>query len=1040
MIKNISFNDIISLYSLDDTAISMASQFYNVLIDFYGGKSRYFFPCNAPYSDLNHVIFTALTAGRIIKGMESHNAQKGAVAQSTKLVIFLSSIFHDIGFLRRRPDEKDIKEGSFTFRHIERGIKFITAFLKGHKLKDELIKGVAFVISKTALYEPSVEIPPPSSDAVTAAGIVETADILAQVTCPDMLSSLNNLWKELNDAYNYEQPQYLKKISAVRYESYQDMLLNIIEFYDSVLVPRLERAGSFHLFLDRYFGNKTHFYREGIKKNYAMLTQNRGIILEVIRRLFASTSIHDMKNHILSHIRRLFGARAIIIITKKGVIHEGKAIDEFVREREGDLKGFLSMDAQDRAIFIESVTGLSSHNIGLPQGCLLFMYPLLSKFAFFIKKIFIGEKNGVILLVLPQKDKFLPKTHIESLIADIGTSIIEATLRHELRGERHTPAPERFTAYVSSKGIMHSNLAKRLIKQAVISGEPLQKVLSSQQDIDEEEATNIMAASLGMPYIDLNLIDPSLAMDKFFGLSLPFLRRHLITPYKIAREKGEKGDPNEKEIVYAAVADPITQDITSSIEALFGKGAVKISLASPASILAFIDKALAKTDSSDTGHKDLLSPDELKAISSTSQTEALDTIDKHSTIQTSQDDVSMAISHEDSMVVRLSKKIIIDAISQRASDIHIEYQPISSKAQIRFRVHGRMRHYMDAAKAYIIPLISRYKIMAHLDISEKRVPQDGRIRLRTKDGPIDIRIATLPRGDGLEDVVIRLLRQERFRTIDELMFAPEVFDSLRQCLKRPSGLFIVSGPTGSGKTTTIHAFLNFIKEDTSLKIWTAEDPIEIVQDGISQIQISRQRSFGFSDALKAFLRADPDVIFIGEMRDPETAKTAIRAALTGHLVLTTLHTGGSVEAILRLNHLGINGLDIAEALIGILTQRLLPRLCPECMEKVESKHLTDTEKNWIKAVTPPKMSFNRHIYRKGKRGCKSCTGTGITGRVPVHELLEVKTDIKGDISNLNMQGIKEAIFKRDTWISMAQDAIRKMEMGIIGIDDIMRIF
>ncbi len=287
------------------------------------------------------------------------------------------------------------------------------------------------------------------------------------------------------------------------------------------------------------------------------------------------------------------------------------------------------------------------------------------------------------------------------------------------------------------------------------------------------------------------------------------------------------------------------------------------------------------------------------------------------------------VSPDDNIIVRLAEKILLDAIREHGSDIHVEYHPRQGRGRVRFRVDGRMKRHLDLKRRYLRPLAARYKVLAGLDIAERRLPQDGRIRLQQQGGPVDVRIVTMPRSDGFEDVVLRILQQDSVTSVDDLSLTGRNLTTWKRVLVAPHGLIVVCGPTGSGKTTTIHASIDHIKHD-AVKIWTAEDPVEIVQDGISQVQVVPARSFGFAEALKAFLRADPDVIFVGEIRDGETAKTAVHAALTGHLVLSTLHSSTAIDALVRLSHTGITGLDLSESLRCTLAQRLVRRLCPHC--------------------------------------------------------------------------------------------------------------
>ena len=374
------------------------------------------------------------------------------------------------------------------------------------------------------------------------------------------------------------------------------------------------------------------------------------------------------------------------------------------------------------------------------------------------------------------------------------------------------------------------------------------------------------------------------------------------------------------------------------------------------------------------------------------------------------DEVSAAADNE---LVRLVNKIIVDAYQQGASDIHVEPRPGKDKTQIRFRKDGSLANYIEIPSSYRSALVTRLKIMCDLDISEKRKPQDGKIKFK-KYGPLDIelRVATIPTAGGVEDVVMRILAAGEPLPLDAMGFSPYNYENLIKCVSKPYGLFFVCGPTGSGKTTTLHSVLGYLNRPDT-KIWTAEDPVEITQKGLRQVQVNKKAGLDFATVMKAFLRADPDIIMVGEMRDAETTGIGIEASLTGHLVFATLHTNSAPESIIRLLDMGMDPFNFADALLGILAQRLAKRLCKECKvayqpSPEEMKHLlheyaeelTHTEK-WVK---DPKASmeaiyqdWTKRYAKDGKftlyktKGCPTCNDTGYKGRVGLHELL-VGTD------------------------------------------------
>jgi len=374
------------------------------------------------------------------------------------------------------------------------------------------------------------------------------------------------------------------------------------------------------------------------------------------------------------------------------------------------------------------------------------------------------------------------------------------------------------------------------------------------------------------------------------------------------------------------------------------------------------------------------------------------------------DEVSAAADNE---LVKLVNKIIVDAYNQGASDIHVEPLPGKGKTGVRFRKDGTLTNYIEVPASYRQPLVTRLKIMCDLDISEKRKPQDGKIKFK-KFGPLDIelRVATIPTAGGVEDVVMRILAAGEPIPLDKLGVLPANMERLKSCVSKPYGLFFVCGPTGSGKTTTLHSVLSSLNT-VGTKIWTAEDPVEITQKGLRQCQVNPKAGFTFATAMRAFLRADPDIIMVGEMRDKDTTSMGIEASLTGHLVFATLHTNSAPESIVRLLDMGLDPFNFADALLGVLAQRLAKRLC-KCKETYtpgqdDVKHFITEYCEELKNTPEFKADLNagykkvfdrfQKDYGFGKpghkmykaKGCDACGGTGYKGRVGLHELL-VGTD------------------------------------------------
>jgi type II secretory ATPase GspE/PulE/Tfp pilus assembly ATPase PilB-like protein len=355
----------------------------------------------------------------------------------------------------------------------------------------------------------------------------------------------------------------------------------------------------------------------------------------------------------------------------------------------------------------------------------------------------------------------------------------------------------------------------------------------------------------------------------------------------------------------------------------------------------------------------------------------------------------------DSTLVRLVNKMIVDAVEQKASDIHIEVNPAGKNVRVRFRKDGVLVNYLEIPARFRSAVISRLKIMSQLDIAERRKPQDGKINFK-RFGPLDVelRIATIPTANGLEDVVMRVLAAAVPKPIEELGFDAEALEAIKRMMSRPHGLFLVCGPTGSGKTTTLHSLLGFLNTPDT-KIWTAEDPIEISQAGLRQVQMNAKIGWTFAAAMRSFMRADPDIIMVGEMRDAETTKIGIEASLTGHLVLSTLHTNSAAESVVRLLDLGMDPFNFADALLGVLAQRLVRRLCTQCRVKYEPsvREMEAIAQEYCEGTALEADKLLRK-WRQDKitmfqaKGCKDCDRTGYKGRLAVYELMSADATVK----------------------------------------------
>ncbi|MFT3857641.1 MAG: ATPase, T2SS/T4P/T4SS family [Aquabacterium sp.] len=419
-----------------------------------------------------------------------------------------------------------------------------------------------------------------------------------------------------------------------------------------------------------------------------------------------------------------------------------------------------------------------------------------------------------------------------------------------------------------------------------------------------------------------------------------------------------------------------------------------------------------------------------------------------------QNDAGDVITESSNALVRLVNQMIEDALHQHVSDIHIEFSTQLDQVRIRFRLDGTMVPYLELPSRYHHPLVARLKIMSDLDISERRKPQDGKIDFsRFGSTAAELRVVTVPTSHGQEDVVLRLLAGAKPLPLNAIGLSHGNLNGLRRCFSKPYGMILICGPTGCGKTTTLHSVLRELN-DGERKIWTAEDPIEITQDGLCQVQINPRIGWTFASAMRTFLRADPDVIMIGEMRDEETARIAIEASLTGHLVFSTLHTNSAAESVARLLEMGMDPFNFSDSLLAVLAQRLVRRLCPECRraEIASDDEIESLMHEYIHSAKDLPGLIDKDALLAGwrsehgdeqgqlrlwrRQGCKSCNGRGYKGRLGLQELLQADDTIRHQIrhrasaADLLHSGLTAGMR------TLRQDGIEKVLRGLTDMSEV----
>ena len=571
-----------------------------------------------------------------------------------------------------------------------------------------------------------------------------------------------------------------------------------------------------------------------------------------------------------------------------------------------------------------------------------------------------------------------------------------------------------------------------LLKEDMVTTDQLQKafVLSKKMNksveyvlienfkIDKEAIGKSFSIFYGCPYraYDASLPVP---VELLSNLKKAFLINAIWVPLS--------WDKNGMEVL---VDDPRDLNKTDNIKTLMKTGKINFSVAIREDIQEFIRNFFNR----DGQTSDLQTADE-----------ELDDFDLIPDISFEEEEEDLYVEEADessSQVVKLVDQTIIAAYRKNASDIHIEPSSSNRATSIRFRLDGVCHEYIKIPNSIVRGVVSRIKIMSNLDIAERRMPQDGKIKFRRKGVPaFELRVATLPTAGGFEDVVLRILASAGAMTIDEMDLSERNLRVMKTIVTNPYGLILAVGPTGSGKTTSLHAILNHINTP-GIKIWTAEDPIEITQPGLRQTEVKPRIGLNFARMMRAFLRADPDVIMIGEMRDEETASIAIEASLTGHLVFSTLHTNSAPETIARLLDMGLNPLNFSDAFLGVMAQRLTRRLCTNCREEYP---VTEDDFEILTAEYNRKHFNNAGIeYAAGMTlyraaGCEKCSGTGYRARMGIHELMEGTPEIKLMIKK---QAGTEAIFEqaiKEGMSTLKQDGISKVIQGITDMAEVRRV-
>ncbi len=538
-------------------------------------------------------------------------------------------------------------------------------------------------------------------------------------------------------------------------------------------------------------------------------------------------------------------------------------------------------------------------------------------------------------------------------------------------------------------GLITEEELKASLAAQKISGLKLGEQLIEDNAITEEKILEVLEFQLGIPHINLNRFILDAKAPKLISESLA--SKHTVIPVAIKRGK-----------LMVAMADPLDMIAIDDLRITTGME-VEVAISAKGDIIRAINRYY---DASDAAEKAV---EDFKAQHQIFQDEE----------ELEDDDVTNA------PMVRLVNTVISQAVKVKASDIHIE--PFEKHVRIRYRVDGELREVMSPAKATHSALVTRIKIMGKMDISERRIPQDGRIETIIDNNFIDMRISVLPTVYG-EKVVIRLLDRSGI-VVDkrELGFTEYNLERFDKIIKSPEGLILVTGPTGSGKTTTLYAVLKELNQ-IEKNIITVEDPVEYRLDGVNQVQVNTKAGLTFASGLRSILRQDPDIVMVGEIRDTETAEIAIRAAITGHVVLSTVHTNDTASTVSRLVDMGIENYMVSSAVVGVVAQRLVKMVCPKCGEK----HATTEEEMKILKIDKPVT------VRRGK-GCNACNQTGYLGRTAIHEIMHIDREIRSLVNrNAGVDELQDHAIKRG--MKTLQESARDLVMkGVTTVEEMVKV-
>jgi type II secretory ATPase GspE/PulE/Tfp pilus assembly ATPase PilB-like protein len=611
------------------------------------------------------------------------------------------------------------------------------------------------------------------------------------------------------------------------------------------------------------------------------------------------------------------------------------------------------------------------------------------------------------------EQKKLKEQRVGEIVAEhhkVGQEAVEKAVKNARKKAEKLPkiAPRVGEILVEAGLVTVEQLKQALESQKKNKNKKIGTIFIEKGIINETQLLNALATKFQLRFVDLEELEPK--PRALAALSHDIVHQEKVFPI----------DENRNTLI-VATSDP-TDPTTADTLRFHANRRVELVIATAAQISDAIEKYYYKAEEQLSDIIDGMHEDDV-AVAEEEQT------------------VDTSLDESDSQIIKLVNKVLIDAYTKGASDIHLEPGPGKEPLKVRYRIDGICFPQHNIPSVFKRAFISRIKIISNLDIAERRKPQSGKILIRYRRKKLEFRVETTPTVGGQEDAVLRILAAAKPLPLEKMGFSNRNLKTFQEFIFKPYGIILCVGPTGSGKTTTLHSALSYINKPER-KIWTAEDPVEITQEGLRQVQVHAKIGLTFQEALRSFLRADPDVIMIGEMRDMETAQTAIEASLTGHLVFSTLHTNSAPETITRLIEMGMEPFNFAEAMLCVVAQRLTRRLCGNCRESYHPDRLEFEnfvqfyDAHWYKKHGMPE--YSEELTLQKAKGCKGCD-SGYKGRISILELLANSENMKKAIINKASSDDLKNIALQEGMRTLRMDGVEKVFQGDTDVEQVMRV-